>query len=580
VGETPAVSPPSAGGGPLRVLCLEDSPPDAELVSLTLSRAGYELDLDWAADRAAFEALLAGAPYDVILADYALPGFDAHGALALARAASPGTPFICVSGTIGEEATVELLKRGADDIVLKDKLARLPFSVQRAVDEAARRRELGETEAALRESQERERFALQGTNDGLWDVQMDSGAVYLSPRGCELLGYRPEEMATIAETWDQIVCPDDMPATLAALEAYLQGRTPIFDVEQRLRTASGEWQWMRTRGAAVARDANGAPTRMVGTHSDISKRKLAEKALAESERRFRSLFENLLNGYAYCRMIYDAAGAPVDFVYLEVNPAFELLTGLKDVVGRPVSEVIPGIRALSPDLFEVYGRVARTGAPETIELDFKSLGAWQFIAVYSTEPGTFIAVFEDITERREAERALRRQEEDIRRAYVDVLDAVTGGKLILLTGETLAGELGQPLSDVMPIRSTAELAEARRMVVDAAELRYPGRIRHTDLLSPVCEALNNALKHARGGTYQVFARDDCLQVAITDEGPGIDFRTLPRATLVRGFSTAASLGMGFTIMLQLCARVLLCTRPGRTEVVLEVAAADRPAPRG
>ena len=95
------------------------------------------------------------------------------------------------------------------------------------------------------------------------------------------------------------------------------------------------------------------------------------------------------------------------------------------------------------------------------------------------------------------------------------------------------------------------------------------------MLGPVCEALNNALKHAGGGTYQVFARDGRLQVAIADEGPGIDFRTLPRATLVRGFSTAASLGMGFTIMLQLCDRVLLCTRPGHTGVVLEVAAARR-----
>ena len=434
-----------ADGGPqpLRVLCLEDSPPDVELASEALTRAGYELDLDWAADRAAFEELLAGAPYDVILADYALPGFDAHGALELAKATCPSTPFICVSGTIGEEATVELLKHGADDIVLKDKMARLPFAVQRAVDERA--------------------------------------------------------------------------------------------------------------GAAT---------------------------LAGSERRFRSLFENLLNGYAYCRMIYDASGEPVDFVYLEVNPAFESLTGLKDVVGRPVSEVIPGIHDLSPELFEVYGRVARTGAPETIEFDFKSLGTWLFISVYSTEPGTFIAVFEDVTARREAEQALRRQEENIRRAYVDVLDAVTGGKLILLTEQAFAGELGQPLSDVMPISSPAQLAEARRLVLDAAERRYPGRIDHTDLLSPVCEALNNALKHARGGTYQVFARDGCLQVAITDEGPGIDFRTLPRATLVRGFSTAASLGMGFTIMLQLCERVLLCTRPGRTEVVLEVAAARRPALHG
>jgi CheY-like chemotaxis protein len=427
-----------AGGRPLRVLCLDDSPPDVELVAATLTRAGYRLELDWAAGRTAFEALLAGAPHDVILADYALPGFDAHEALELAKVACPGTPFICVSGTIGEEITVELLKRGADDIVLKDRMARLPFAVQRAVDERA--------------------------------------------------------------------------------------------------------------GAAT---------------------------LAGSERRFRSLFENLLNGYSYCRMIYGGSGEPVDFVYLEVNPAFKLLTGLKDVEGRPVSEVIPGVHDLSPELVEVCGRVARTGAPETIEFDFKSLGIWLFISVYSTEPGTFITVFEDITERRDAEQAQRRQEEAIRRAYVDVLDAVTGGKLILLSEETFAGELGQPLSDVMPISSSAQLAEARRAIVAAAELRYPGRLCHTDVLGPVCEALNNALKHAGGGTYQVFARDGRLQVAIADEGPGIDFRTLPRATLVRGFSTAASLGMGFTIMLQLCDRVLLCTRPGHTGVVLEVAAAPR-----
>ena len=391
-----------------------------------------------APDRRRFEELLARGPYDVILADFALPTFDALGALALVNAACPGTPFICVSGTIGEEATVELLKQGADDCVLKDRMGRLPFAVQRAIEERSH-----------------------------------------------------------AET------------------------------------------------------------------------------LATSERRFRTLFENLLNGYAYCRMVYDADGEPTDFVYLEVNPAFELLTGLKDVVGRPVSAVVPGIRDLSPELFEVYGRVARSGKPETITFDFKSLDMWLFITVYSLEPGYFVALFEDITERHKAEQTLRLQEEGLRRAYVDVLDAVTGGKLILLAEPAFASELGLPLSDVLPIRSTEQMAEARRRIVDAAELRFPGRIRHADISSPVCEALTNALKHARGGTYQVFAKGDCVQVAIADDGPGIDFRTLPRATLVRGFSTAASLGMGFTIMLQLCERVLLCTRPGRTEVGLEWVA--RPA---
>ena len=279
------------GGQPLRVLCLEDSPSDAELVSETLTRAGYELDLDLAEDRAAFERLLGDGDYDIILADFTLPGFDAHEALELAKAACPTTPFICVSGTIGEEATVELLKQGADDCVLKDRMARLPFAVQRAIGETARRRELGEAEAALRESQERERFALQGTNDGLWDVRMDSGAVYLSPRGCEILGYGPEEMATVAETWGQLVHPDDLPATNAALGAYLEGRAPIFDVEQRLRTASGEWKWIRARGTAVARDPSGAPMRMIGTHSDISAQKQAQEDLRLSAARLRRTVE-------------------------------------------------------------------------------------------------------------------------------------------------------------------------------------------------------------------------------------------------------------------------------------------------
>ncbi|HMK91712.1 MAG TPA: ATP-binding protein, partial [Thermoleophilia bacterium] len=161
--------------------------------------------------------------------------------------------------------------------------------------------------------------------------------------------------------------------------------------------------------------------------------------------------------------------------------------------------------------------------------------------------------------------------------YVDVLDAVTGGKLILLTDEELGHELGAPITDLRSFSTPGELAAARRTLVGAAEEGFPGRIRHTDLLSTVGEALDNAMKHAGGGSYRAFARDGSLQVMIADEGPGIDFRTLPRATLVPGFSTAASLGMGFTIMLQLCERVLLVTRPGRTVVTLEFAAAPEPA---
>lgn len=162
-------------------------------------------------------------------------------------------------------------------VIIGSIISKIAEIVGSDIDRANVRRR--EAEEALRENKERLNFALEGTNDGIWDVQMDTGAVYMSPRGCEILGYHPEELPNIAETWDQLVNPDDLPATRAALNAYLEGRVPIFDVEQRLRTKSGEWKWIRARGKAVVRDASGSPTRMVGTHTDITERKKAEGEL-------------------------------------------------------------------------------------------------------------------------------------------------------------------------------------------------------------------------------------------------------------------------------------------------------------
>ena len=134
----------------------------------------------------------------------------------------------------------------------------------------------------------------------------------------------------------------------------------------------------------------------------------------ESEERFRSLFSNMQEGFAYCKMLYDGRNHPVDFVYLEVNDAFERLTGLKDAAGKKVTEVIPGIMESSRELFEIYGRVASTGKPEKFVTHFKPLDLWLAISVYSTKKGTFAAVFDNITERKRAEKILKENEERLR----------------------------------------------------------------------------------------------------------------------------------------------------------------------
>lgn len=127
-----------------------------------------------------------------------------------------------------------------------------------------------------------------------------------------------------------------------------------------------------------------------------------EDFFPDGERYFRFLFENMLEGYAFCQMIYDSSNKPVDFVYLNTNKSFYRLTGLENANGKKVTELVPGIRESNPELFEIYNRVAQTGKPERFETEVKPLSLWLNISVYSPKKGYFVAVFNDITENKKA----------------------------------------------------------------------------------------------------------------------------------------------------------------------------------
>ncbi|MBI2748065.1 MAG: PAS domain S-box protein [Burkholderiales bacterium] len=138
------------------------------------------------------------------------------------------------------------------------------------------------------------------------------------------------------------------------------------------------------------------------------------RLLRESEARYRSLFDNMLEGFAYCRMLFEN-GKPRDFVYLKVNSAFEQLTGLKNVVGKKVTEVINGIRESNPELFEIYGGVVRTGEPASFETYVDALKTWFSVTAYRPEEEHFVAVFNNITERKRAEGEIRALNADLER---------------------------------------------------------------------------------------------------------------------------------------------------------------------
>src|SRR3989338_3991169 len=133
---------------------------------------------------------------------------------------------------------------------------------------------------------------------------------------------------------------------------------------------------------------------------------------------YKSIFENMTDGLAYCQMIFDAQKNPVDWIYIKVNKNFEKLTGLKNAKGKKVSKLIPGISASNPELFKIYGQVSLTGKPERFETYVAPLSRWFLVSVFSPRKNFFVALFQNITDRKQIEKNLN----DAKIAARNVLD--------------------------------------------------------------------------------------------------------------------------------------------------------------
>jgi len=226
----------------------------------------------------------------------------------------------------------------------------------------------------------------------------------------------------------------------------------------RLRLAEAEAALHALRTGKVDPDVVSSLDQGGGPSHCLAARNVSEQVLRESMELYRSLFTNMLNGFALCEMHY-VEGRAADFTYLEVNEAFERLTGLKDVVGKRASEVIPGIRETDPELLEIYGRVARTGKPEQFKTYVRSLDMWFAISVYSPRSEHFVAVFDVITERKQAEEVLQRRNEEILRFTHTVSHDL---KSPLITIRTFLGYLENDLKQADTARVDTDLGHIRR----------------------------------------------------------------------------------------------------------------------
>lgn len=207
----------------LSILLLEDSALDADLAIAKLIRGGIRADVRRVDTRAAFEQALQAKHYDIILADYCLPDFDGLSALAITREKQPDTPFIFVSGMLGEEIAIDSLQRGATDYVLKQRLERLAPAVKRALAEATERQRREQTEAALRESEERYRFLLDSVKDHALFMTDREGIIATWNSGAaRLLGYAEEEI--IGQPASVIFTPEDRARNVPAQELATAAR--------------------------------------------------------------------------------------------------------------------------------------------------------------------------------------------------------------------------------------------------------------------------------------------------------------------------------------------------------------------
>lgn len=390
--------PQESDARPLRILILEDAPPDADLMERELRKGGLTFTARRADARAGFIEAVEDFKPDVALLDYQLPDFNGQDALDHIRAVHPEIPAVIVTGMLGDEQAIALMKSGAKDYVLKNNLARLPSAVQRAiaVEEGVRARKAAER--ALRKSHELLKTAERIAHTGGWELDAVKGEMLWSEEVYRIFGRDPRERPPSMPYFLACIHPGDRQRVEGLISRSIAGEAVGF--ECRVLRPDGTERVTDTQ-TQIVRDMAGAVVTLIGSTHDVTEWKRAEGRIREEEAKFRSLVEQNVAGV----MIL---GEDARIAY--VNPYLAKLAGYgeAEMIGRPLLDLLPATQKASAaaTLRTLFSRerefkqlvsAIQTRDGKTIDVIVSAR-----LATFEGRPAA-LGIFIDITEMRQAE---------------------------------------------------------------------------------------------------------------------------------------------------------------------------------